>query len=374
MTNIPDGMAMKELRELMKEKEVSHKFDILYIRENKAFVKAVEKFEEIVQKLEGLQIKDKKVEITEKELRVRKLRSYSQEVFIRMVFVNPSSIPDRKSLESSLKNLDLGPPQVFNDKHEDGSLSFKLINCGNAKELKVKLRNLKIEKGEVSSVNTTSTPGSIIVKVQPASGHLKLNNIPEDCDAKKLKLKLKQMLSYGIEVKNIENGNADVAYKPKNMVILEKLSGLKIGEQELGIKEVEGGEESIEGAVGVPFPKSFTIKQLGNFLGDLIPAEIVLKQNSFSLNFSVESKAMGKIQEKVSNFQSKPKKSKKKKPKRRSWADEKEKEDEENNKASEINQNEPKIDVPVVFGSTDIRERRKSVGEGGSKTKITTEG
>ena len=83
---------------------------------------------------------------------------------------------------------------------------------------------------------------------------------------------------------------------------------------------------------------------------------------------------MGKIQEKVSNFQSKPKKSKKKKPKRRSWADEKEKEDEENNKASEINQNEPKIDVPVVFGSTDIRERRKSVGEGGSKTKITTEG
>ena len=365
MKNVPDGIAMKELRDVLKDREISSQLNIVHIKDSKALVKATEKFEEVKKKLEGLQIEDQDIEVTEVELKANKPRS-SLPAYVKLIFASPTALPSKKTVEASLKTLDLGSPLSFKVRHEEGMLTFKLVNCGPTKEVKAKLKSMKIKNGEVTKAFTTSKPGSIIVKVQPPSGHLKVENIPEDCDAKKLRQKLKQKLSYEIEVKPIENGKADVVYKPKNMVILEKLSGLTIEEHELGIKEVEVCDETSDEVVGVPFPKAFSIKQLGKFLGDLIPTEIFLKEDSFSLNFNAESKVLRKIQDKVSNFKNTKSKAKKK-PNRGSWAEEKEKEDEENNKTSEINQNEePKIDAPVMFGSTDIRERRKSVGDGDS--------
>ena len=255
---------MKELRSSLKEIPLDPKFHIQYLYETKAAIKILENFNDVVDKLKEIKFGEKvDVEITEGKLKPRKNvldgQRKSSAVYIKFL----SSSVDPKILEESLRKLELNPREVLTGGKEPG-VTFSSLGCGNVEETKKKIKEIKIPGLEVRSVKVFKKKQPLMtVKIAPKTGHLKLENLPEDCDPKKLKLKLKKMLAYEMSVGKIVDGKADVRYSPKTMIVLEKLAGLTIGENEVKVKEVDDGEDdhqnlSIDDQLKFALPKDLT--------------------------------------------------------------------------------------------------------------------
>ena len=92
-----------------------------------------------------------------------------------------------------LKKIDLNPRLVLNGGKEPG-VTFITLGCGDAKEARTKVKALKIPGVEVGGVKIVGRKQPmLIVKLAPKTGHLKLENLPKDCDPKKLKISMKIM-------------------------------------------------------------------------------------------------------------------------------------------------------------------------------------
>ena len=286
------------------------------------------------------------------------------------------TVVDSKILEESLKKIEFNPRLVLTGGKEPG-VTFSTLGCGDVKEARKKVKALKIPGFEVGGVKIVGRKQPmLIVKLAPKTGHLKLENLPKDCDPKKLKLKLKQKLSYEIAVGKIEDGNVDVRYSPKTMVVLEKLAGLEIGENEVKVKEVDDGEDDHQelpkdDQLKFALPKDLTKENFDRILGKCLPNEIQLGKESFTLKFIVPSKVIKNVKKFVLAATSDEIASMINKNRDTSLEDNKKPEDEAHG---------GKREVKAVFGSTDIRyrEEKKALsqgqdGSGGEKMRPTGE-
>jgi len=300
MANLPEHLSMKELRSSLKEIPLNPKFNIQFLYEKKAAVKILEDFNDVVDKLKEIKFGENgEIEISEGTLKPRKniLDDHHNSKAVYIKFVSPV---DSKILEESLKKIDLNPRQVLTGGKEPGS-TFSCLGCGDVKETKKKIKDLKIPGFEVGGVKVVMKKQPLmIVKLSPKTGHLKLENLPMDCDPKKLKLKLKQKLAYDMTVGKIQDGKVDVRYSPKTMVVLEKLAGLIIGENEVKVKEVDDGEDDhqdpqIDDQLKFALPKDLTKENFDKILGKSLPNEIQLGKESFTLKFTVPAKVIKNV-------------------------------------------------------------------------------
>jgi len=273
-------------------------------------------------------------------------------------------------LEESLKKMELNPRLVLTGGKEPG-VTFSSLGCGNVEETKKKIKDLKIPGFEVGSVKVFKKKQPLmIVKIAPKTGHLKLENLPDDCDPKKLKFKLKKMLSYELSVGKIVDGKVDVRYSPKTMVVLEKLAGLTIGVNDVKVKEVDDGQDdhqnpSIDDQLKFALPKDLTKENFDKILGKSLPNEIQLGKESFTLKFNVAAKVIKNVRKFVLDSTSGEIASMINKSRDKSLDDISNPED------------DAKREVKAVFGSTDIRYREEKVashdGLGGEKMRPSGE-
>ena len=341
ITNLPQDTTMKELRASLKEIPLDPKLHIQYLHETKAAVKILENFEDVVDKLKEMKVGEKVIEISEGELR-------KPSVLIK--FVSSANV-DSKVLEKCLKKIELKPRLILNG-GRDPYPTFSTLGCGNVKEAKEKMKELKIPGIEVGGIKTA--PNKLVVKLAPKAGHLRLENIPEDCDSKKLKIKLKQKLGFELHVGKIEGGIVDVRYTPKLMVVLEKLDGLTIGEKEVKVKEVDDGEDDCSSQLNndpmkFALPKNLTKKKFDKILGKSLPSEIQLGKESFTLKFNVPSNVIKNVKKFVDDSTAMIE----------SGRDQST--DSEVNNNPEGDSKEENLEVKAVFGSTDIRYREENI-------------
>jgi len=373
MANLPEQLSMKELRSSLKEIPLDPKFHIQFLYEKKAAVKILEDFNDVVDKLKEIKFgENEDIEISEGKLKPRKniLDGHHKSSAVYIKFL---STVDSKILEESLKKIDLNPRLVLTGGKEPGS-TFSSLDCGDVKEAKKKIKDLKIPGFEVGGVKVVMKKQPLmIVKLSPKTGHLKLENLPNDCDPKKLKLKLKQKLAYDMTIGKIEDGKVDVRYSPKTMVVLEKLAGLIVGENEVKVKEVDDGEDDhqdplIDDQLKFALPKDLTKENFDKILGTSLPNEIQLGEESFTLKFTVPAKVIKNVKKFVLDSTSSEIASKINRSRDKSL--------------DAINKPEDdtkgaKREVKAVFGSTDIRFREeKALGHeeaGGEKMRPSGE-
>ena len=370
MNTLPEKIGINQLRGILAEKGLNRWFYIRNIKDGKAIVDVIEEYEEIVDKLKDLKFDENTVEISKTEpknvdpkpkpvpVNEDKASGFVQ---VEMKFVDLKANIDDETLQSCLKKVGFEPP-VFIEHTENGR-SFKLFDGGPFKDVKEKLRSLKILDSEVS-VNDKQGIRFLSVNVSPAAGHLKLENIPDDCSSKKLRSELRKKLYFEMDIGKIENGSVDVKYKPKKIVVPEKLAGLNIDGKKIYIKEVEKQEDAtIPKLSTYDIPKSCLENEtFTKILSEFSPSELLVQEAFFSLKFKFSSSVeMKTIQDAIDILVAKDN------PVTRN-ANSK-------NDATEIikelvndtiddvtAKDEPKIEVPVIFGSTDIRERTKAEG------------
>lgn len=387
--------AIKDLRQILKDKGLHRNLNIVSLEDGVAKIKAMEKFEEVKEKLTNVFIGENLVEIEELDMESLpkpqiKARSKSPSArsnkdslkqsgrLFRVEMSCPSvpdfNVPNLKMISAALTKIGLASPKSLGVSKDPNVVFFKVTLDENLKELKIKLKSLRIGQTEVMSVAIKKSSKSkcidALLKLQPVSGHLKLDNIPEDCNAQRLKEKIKKKLNYSIGVQSCEGGKAEVFYKPKVGTILERMAGLTIGDNEIVVREVEDSDETFEDEVEVAkiqCPKTLNGKKLASFFKNLAPSELQFKSNSILIQFNAKPKILKSLKEQVENLEKEKVVEKKKKPGKKSWAEEKEQEEEE--RAMEQEEEEKakeeeveKCEVPAVFGSTDVRERIKEKG------------
>merc|ERR1711936_322736 len=234
------------------------------------------------------------------------------------------------------KKIELKPRLILNG-GRDPYPTFSILGCGNVKEAKEKMKELKIPGIEVGGIKTA--PNKLVVKLAPKAGHLRLENIPEDCDSKKLKTKLKQKLGFELHVGKIEGGIVDVRYTPKLMVVLE---------------EVDDGEDDCSSQLNddpmkFALPKNLTKKKFDKILGKSLPSEIQLGKESFTLKFNVPSNVIKNVKKFVDDSTAMIE----------SGRDQST--DSEVNNNPEGDSKEENLEVKAVFGSTDICYREENI-------------
>jgi len=369
LTNLPSAeFSFKDLRKLLKDNELDRNLTIVSLEEGVGVVKAMETFSTVQEKLTNLVIDEKPVDIEEIDLESlpkpkppsprgkspRGMSPSDKTVKVKMIFHNLPNLPDIELISAALTKVGLEPPKSIEDRADSNTIFFKLKS---ANDMKAKLRKLKVDKGEVTSINMVKSKFKgimAILKVHPMAGYLKLDNIPEDCDINKLKEKIKKKLGYQIGIKTIENGKADVFYKPKAATMLERLAGLTIADKEILVSEVDEGEDDMEEetvAAKVQCPKALVGNKLTNLLKNLEPSEIQFKSNSFLIRFNAKPKALKALKEKVENFEN----TKVAKKEKSTWSEEKEQEE----RLGKVDDSSEKTPVATHFGSMDIREKQK---------------
>ena len=368
MNTLPEKIGINQLRGILAEKGLNRWFYIRNIKDGKAIVDVIEEYEEIVDKLKDLKFDENTVEISKTEpknvdpkpkpvpVNEDKASGFVQ---VEMKFVDLKANIDDETLQSCLKKVGFEPP-VFIEHTENGR-SFKLFDGGPFKDVKEKLRSLKILDSEVS-VNDKQGIRFLSVNVSPAAGHLKLENIPDDCSSKKLRSALRQKLYFEIDIGKIENGSVDVKYKPKKIVVPEKLAGLTIDGKKIDIKEVEKQEDAtIPKLSTYDIPKSCLENEtFTKILSEFSPSELVVQEAFFSLKFKFSSSVeMKTIQDALDILVAK---GVTRNAKSKNDATEIIKELVNDAIDDVTAKDEPKIEVPVIFGSTDIRERTKAEG------------
>ena len=370
MTTLPENIDIKQLRGVLAEKGLNRRFHIRNIKDGKAIVDVIEEYEEIVDKLKDLKFDENTVEISKTEPKnvdpkpkpmPENEDKASGFVKVEMRFVDLKTNIDDETLQSCLMKVGFEPPKFI--EHTENGRSFKLFDVGPFKDVKEKLRSLKILDSEVS-VNDKEGIRFLSVNVSPAAGHLRLENIPDDCSSKKLRSELRQKLYFEMNIGKIENGSVDVKYKPKKMVVLEKLAGLTISGKKIDIKEVEELEEATNPKLSTyDIPKScLQHETFTKILSEFSPSEIVVQEAFFSLKFKISSSVEMKTIQKLVDILVTKDNPVTRNANRKNDAMEIVKQLVNDTIDDVTAEDEPKIEVPVIFGSTDIRERNKAEG------------
>jgi len=224
-----------------------------------------------------------------------------------------------------------------------GKMLKGALTCQVSKIDKNKFNGLKIGGGVVDkvSINKRSKVPVLALKVVPDYGLLKLSNLPNEFSIAGLKKELKKCLYCELSIKSLKDGDAEVIFRPKVFDIEQLLANLTIDEKNVGVELVKE-TKTIDKVVKLP--EKVDSSKFNDLLMELTPIEAFYGGKEFTLKFRVDEEKIKLVEEKVADLLPKPEPTRKE-----SWAEEKEKDDEE------------KLEAPIMFGSTDIRERQKGV-------------
>lgn len=260
---------------------------------------------------------------------------------IRMVDFKIENIPSQDAVRNALQfagveveiTSTLNSGKILKGSYTSpmSKIDFKIFN------------GLKIGVGIVDKVGYKKKSRVLTFKVVPDYGLLYLSNLPHDYSTASLKKELKKCINYELSIKSLKDGNAEVIFRPKVFEIEELLANLTIDEKLVDVKKAQTPKKSDQAKV-VKLPEKINPTKLNELLMQLSPIEASFGGKEFTLKFNVVDHLEKSIEDRVADLLPKPETTRKE-----SWAEEKEKDDEE------------KLEVPIVFGSTDIREKQKGV-------------
>jgi len=261
---------------------------------------------------------------------------------IRMVDFKKGNIPNQDAVRNVLQSAGFEASKIIHTLNS-GKMLKGTLTCQVSKIDVNKLNGLKIGGGVVDkvSINKRSKVPVLALKVVPDYGLLKLSNLPNEFSTASLKKELKKCLNCELSIKSLKDGDAEVIFRPKVFDIEQLLANLTIDEKNVGAELVEK-TKTIDKVVKLP--EMIDSSKFNDLLAELTPIEACYGGKEFTLKFKVDEEKIKSVEEKVVDLLPKPETTRKE-----SWAEEKEKDDEE------------KLEAPIMFGSTDIRERQKGV-------------
>jgi len=320
--------------------------------DSKILVRSSLPMEELLKNFEDFVFNGNKVEVTtapkresssNMDERRRKSKGSSRTNFeIRMVDFKNGNIPNQDAVRNVLQSAGFEESKVIQTLNS-GKMLKGALTCQVSKIDKNKFNGLKIGGGVVDkvSINKRSKVPVLALKVVPDYGLLKLSNLPNEFSTASLKKELKKCLNCELSIKSLKDGDAEVIFRPKVFDIEQLLANLTIDEKNVGVELVKE-TKTIDKVVKLP--EKVDSSKFNDLLMELTPIEAFYGGKEFTLKFRVDEEKIKLVEEKVADLLPKPEPTRKE-----SWAEEKEKDDEE------------KLEAPIMFGSTDIRERQKGV-------------
>ena len=335
---------------------------------NAAIVMIVEDGPSFTTKVTELKINGIPVECSilgEEEISKLKLdQKPSAGFYVNIQFCKFDEIPTQDEIEKKIIQVGLESPKNWR-KSGPSSFSFSMMVAGEEEDQKQRIKTaLKgLGFGENISVSVKEVKRKAFsIKVTRGEPSIRLTNLPPDCDNKKLRAAIKKNSMFEFEIKNCKDGAAEISYTAREIDLLNKLDGMKIGDNVVKVV----GETADDNYV---VPDDWTEAKIKEVLGieKLVPLEIQIKGEKLALLFKPTKETMPKIIQELAKLRPEPEEpveeeevevkveEKEVKP------DEDMKEKEVKDDSGEKEEAPQMIDgKPVVFASMDIREKKKA--------------
>ena len=376
---LPLEMSLRDLKNILGDLGFDPKLfisKILEVDDHKvAIVKIVEdraNFPTKMDELETLEINGNPVdfsildeeEISKLELDKKTLAKF----YVSLEFCKFAEIPTQAEVEKKILQVGLESAQKL---EKPGPSSFSMIVTGKSEEkkkIKTALRALEFGENITVSVKDIKRK-SFAVKVTRGDPSIRLTNLPLDCDSKILRAAIRKTLEFEFGIRNCKDGTAEISYSAREMDLLDKLEGMKIGNNEVKVV----GEKMDDKYV---VPEDWTEDKMKEVLGmeKLVPLEIKVKDEKLALLFKPTKENLSKIIQELAKLRPQPEKPVEEEKVKAEEEELKEKESNEKKESKEEKgEKESKDDggekeeapqmidgKPVVFASMDIREKKKA--------------
>ena len=155
---------------------------------------------------------------------------------VRIEFPDIDPAPTQKEVEEKIQQVGL---ETSKNWRRTASGGFSVIVSKKSEERKQLISALKdLNFGEKYAVSVKETKNkNIVVQVNRAPPSFSLVNLPEGLEAKKLKVVIKQVLAFEVIVTECKDGTAKVIITPDRIEVLEKLAGIKIEGKVVEVEE-----------------------------------------------------------------------------------------------------------------------------------------
>ena len=288
---LPLEMSLQDLKHMLGDLGFDPKLFISKILEEDnqkiAIVKIVEDGPNFTTKIEDLKINGNPVEcsiLEEEEISKLQLNEKTSApahsgFYVSIQFGKFVEIPTQDEIEKKIIQVGLESPQKWQKSGQD-TVSMVVAGEEDQKE-RVKNALKDLEFGENISVSVKEVrKKDFVVKVSREEPSIRLTNLPLDCDHKKLRAAIKKALVLEFGIKDCKDGEAEISYTSREMDLVDKLDGMKIGENVVKVvREKMNGDYEV--------PEDWTEDKVKEVLGieKLVPLEIQVKDEKLALLF-----------------------------------------------------------------------------------------
>ena len=288
---LPLEMSLQDLKHMLGDLGFDPKLFISKILEEDnqkiAIVKIVEDGPNFTTKIEDLKINGNPVEcsiLEEEEISKLQLDEKTSVpahsgFYVSIQFGKFVEIPTQDEIEKKIIQVGLESPQKWQKSGQD-TVSMVVAGEEDQKE-RVKNALKDLEFGENISVSVKEVrKKDFVVKVSREEPSIRLTNLPLDCDHKKLRAAIKKALVLEFGIKDCKDGEAEISYTSREMDLVDKLDGMKIGENVVKVvREKMNGDYEV--------PEDWTEDKVKEVLGieKLVPLEIQVKDEKLALLF-----------------------------------------------------------------------------------------
>ena len=344
-----------------------------------AIVKIVEDGPTFITKMEDLKINDNPVEysileeedITKLQLDQRTLAPAPSGFYVNIQFCKFAEIPTREDIEKKIIQVGLESPQKWRKSVQDTISMFVAGEEDQKEKIKTALEDLEFGENIAVSVREGKKK-DFVVKVSQEENSIRLTNIPLDWDSKRLKAAIKRSLVFEFGIHDCKDGEAQISYSVGKMDLADKLDGMKVGGSVVKVVREKTDEAYV-------IPEDWTEDKVKEALGidKLVPLEIQVKDEKVALLFKPTKENLPGIIKELTKLRPQPLPVE---PDAEEVKEEKEEElteegveEEKEDSKEELKEKESKDDTkekeetpqmidgkPVVFASTDIREKKKA--------------
>ena len=240
---------------------------------------------------------------------------------VRIEFPDIDPAPTQKEVEEKIQQVGL---ETSKNWRRIASGGFSVIITKKTEERKQLISALKdLNFGEKCTVSVKETKSkNIVVKVNRAPSSFALTNLPEDLDAKKLKMAIKKALVIEVSVTECKEGTAQVTINPDRIEVVEKLVRMKFEGKAVRVDERKKS--------GVSAAEEKTDEKTEEVSKTCLPAEEKL----------TKEEEKNDVKEEEENEIEKS---------------------EEDKEKSDVDDPLMFEDKPVIFASTDVREKKKAL-------------
>ena len=309
---LPLEMSLRDLKIILGDLGFDPKLfisKILEVDDHKvAIVKIVEdraNFPTKMDELETLEINGNPVdfsildeeEISKLELDKKTLAKF----YVSLEFCKFAEIPTQAEVEKKILQVGLESAQNW-EKPDPNSISMIVTGKSEKKKIKTALRALEFGENIDVSVKDIKRK-SFAVKVTRGDPSIRLTNLPRDCDSQKLRAAIRKTLEFEFGIRNCKDGTAEISYSAREMDLLDKLEGMKIGDNEVKVV----GEKMDDNYV---VPEDWTEDKMKEVLGmeKLVPLEIKVKDEKLALLFKPTKENLSKIIQELAKLRPQPEK------------------------------------------------------------------